>query len=224
VTRGDAGRVWLIHGSYLQDWLSRPADTNWRTDPRLGGASRAFGDVGVHWCDLVEYVTGQRIIALSARTANAFEDRAGTEDGAVVLFETDAGASGSVVVSQVTPGRKNRLWLSIDGTDASFSFDQEQPETLWVGGRDENRLVLRDPSQLGAEAGRLARLPGGHPQGYQDAFSAFVADVYASVLGAQAEGVPTFEDGLRAALLTEAVLTSARTSTWVGVPQHSPVS
>jgi predicted dehydrogenase len=220
VMRGDAGRVWLIHGSYLQDWLSRRTDANWRTDPRLGGASRAFGDVGVHWCDLVEYVTGQRIVRLCAATANAFPDRVGTEDGAVMLFRTDAGASGSVVVSQVSPGRKNRLWFSVDGTDASFSFDQEQPETLWVGGRDENRLVLRDPSQLAAEAGRLARLPGGH----QDAFSAFVADVYASVRGAQPEGVPTFEDGLRAALVTEAVLTSARTSAWVDVPRHHPVS
>ena len=116
----------------------------------------------------------------------------GTEDGAVVLFETDAGATGSVVVSQVSPGRKNRLWFSFDGTDASYAFDQEQPDQMWVGRRDENRFVLRDPNNLSTAAGRLARLPAGHPQGYQDAFSAFVADVYAAVRGEKPDGLPTF--------------------------------
>jgi predicted dehydrogenase len=218
IATGEAGRVWLVHGSYLQDWLSRSADTNWRMDPKLGGVSRAFGDVGVHWCDLMEFATGQRIVRLCARSGSAFADRSGTEDGAVVLFETDAGATGSVVVSQVSPGRKNRLWFSFDGTDASYAFDQEEPDQMWVGRRDENRIVLRDPNNLGAAASRLARLPAGHAQGYQDAFSAFVADVYAAVRGQKPDGLPTFEDGLRAANITEAVVTSSANSTWTEVP------
>ena len=127
-------------------------------------------------------------------------------------------ATGSVVVSQVSPGRKNRLWFSFDGTDASYAFDQEQPNQIWVGRRDENRLVLRDPNNLSPAAGRLTRLPAGHPQGYQDAFSAFVADVYAAVRKEKPDGLPTFADGLRAATITEAVVTSSASSTWTEVP------
>jgi predicted dehydrogenase len=166
----------------------------------------------------MEFATGQRIVRLCARSGSAFADRSGTEDGAVVLFETDAGATGCVVVSQVSPGRKNRLWFSFDGTDASYAFDQEEPDQMWVGRRDENRIVLRDPNNLGAAASRLARLPAGHAQGYQDAFSAFVADVYAAVRGQKPDGLPTFEDGLRAANITEAVVTSSANSTWTEVP------
>ena len=218
IAAGDAGRIWLLHGSYLQDWLSRSADTNWRVDPKIGGASRAFGDIGVHWCDLMEFATSQRIVRLAARTATAFDQRSATEDGAVVLFETDGGASGSVVVSQVSPGRKNRLWFSFDGTEASYSFDQESPELLWVGGRDENRLLMRDPTTAHPGSRRLSRLPAGHPQGYQDAFGAFVADVYSAVRGDRPDGLPTFEDGLRAARITEAVIASSADSTWMEVP------
>jgi predicted dehydrogenase len=217
IAAGEAGRVWLVHGSYLQDWLSRGTDTNWRMDPKLGGVSRAFGDIGVHWCDLMEFTTGQRIVRLCARSGSAFADRTGTEDGAVVVFETDLGATGSVVVSQVSPGRKNRLWFSFDGTDASYAFDQEQPDRVWVGGRDESRIVLRDPKALSTAARRFARLPAGHPQGYQDAFSSFVADVYAALRGEKPDGLPTFDDGLRAATITEAVVTSSNSSAWTEV-------
>ena len=219
---GDAGPLWLLHGSYLQDWLAGAGESKWRVDPALGGASRAFGDIGVHWCDLAEFVTGQRITRVAARTANAHPVRDGqtaaTEDGAVVIFATDQGATGSVTVSQVTPGRKNRLWFSFDGTEASYSFDQEAPDTLWVGGRSENRVVLRGPDTLGPAAGAYATLPAGHPQGYADSFTAFVADVYAAVNGEPPDGLPTFADGHRAAVITEAVVAAARTDSWVEVP------
>ncbi len=218
IASGEAGNVWLLHGSYLQDWLSRSADTNWRVDPKVGGVSRAFGDIGVHWCDLMEFVTGQRITRLAARMGRAFDNRSGTEDGAVVIFETDRGACGSLVVSQVSPGRKNRLWISFDGTESSYSFDQENPELLWVGGRDENRLLLRDPAQEHPSAQRLSHLPAGHPQGYQDAFTSFVGDVYSAVRGHRDDGLPSFQDGLRAARITEAVVASAETSAWTEVP------
>jgi predicted dehydrogenase len=217
IAAGEAGRMWLLHGSYLQDWLSRSADTNWRVDPKVGGISRAFGDVGVHWCDLMEFATGQRIVRLVARTAQAFDNRSGTEDGAVIVFETDKGASGSLVVSQVSPGRKNRLWYSFDGTEASYSFDQESPELLWVGSRDENRLLVRNPVTEHSEAGRLSRLPAGHPQGYQDAFTSLISDVYAAVRGDRPDGLPSFDDGLRAARITEAVVASSAQSAWVEV-------
>jgi predicted dehydrogenase len=228
---GEAGPLWLLHGSYLQDWLADSRATNWRVDPTLGGGSRAFGDIGVHWCDLMEFVTGHRIERLVAQTARAFPERpqtgpdsagtatVGTEDGATVLFETDKGAIGSLLVSQVSPGRKNRLWFSFEGPDASFSFNQEKPDTLWVGGNTVSRTVTSGSDSLATEAGRrYASLPAGHPQGYQDSFNAFVADVYAAVRGGSPDGLPDFRDGLRAARITDAVLESAATGRWVDVP------
>jgi predicted dehydrogenase len=221
----DAGGLWLLHGSYLQDWLASADLTNWRVDPALGGASRAFADIGVHWCDLMEFTTGHRIVRLAAHMGRAFPSRrvsgghgdVPTEDGAVVVFETDLGAIGSLVVSQVTPGRKNRLWFSFDGPDASYSFDQEVPETLWIGTRAQNVVVLRGAEEFGKAASAYSRLPAGHPQGYQDAFNAYISDVYASVDGDAPDGLPTFADGLRAAVVTQAVLDSVASRTWVEV-------
>ena len=124
-----------------------------------------------------------------------------TEDAVVVQFETDAGALGSVVVSQISAGRKNRLWIEFDGAEESLAFDQEQPEELWCGRRESDTIVRRDPATLSPPAARFAFLPGGHPQGYADCFDAFVADVYEGVrTGSALDGMPTFSDGLRAAL------------------------
>ncbi len=215
--------LWLLHGSYLQDWLAAPGSDNWRVDPSRGGASRAFGDIGVHWCDLMEFVTGHRIVRLSARTAQAYGQRGAqpqpvsTEDGAVVSFETDQGALGSLVISQASPGRKNRLSFSFDSATASYGFDQEHPDSLWVGGLAENRSLPRGASATGHRLRRALDPPPGHPMGYQDAFNAFVADVYSACEGDKPVGLPTFADGLRAAELTEAVLRSARSRGWVEV-------
>jgi predicted dehydrogenase len=223
IATGEAGPLRLLHGSYLQDWLSSSEDTNWRVDALQGGTSRAFGDIGVHWCDLMEFTTGHRITRLVARMLTAFPERGAhsgvrTEDAAVVLFDTDRGATGSVVVSQVSPGRKNRLWFSFDGADASYSFDQELPESLWVGGRTENRILHRDPGTSSAEARRFSVLPAGHPQGYQECFNAFVADVYDGIAAGPADGLPTFDDGVRAAAVTDAVIRSAHSGEWIEVP------
>jgi predicted dehydrogenase len=216
IRRGDTGPVRLVHGSYLQDWLSRTEDHDWRLDPALGGGSRAFGDIGVHWCDVVEFTTGHRITRLVARmlTVPRGTDRPepATEDAATVMFETDRGAIGSVVVSQVSPGRKNRLWFSIDGAQASLQFNQELPDALWVGGREQNAVVHRSAESP------YSIVPAGHPQGYLDCFTAFVADVYAAAAGEKPDGLPTFDDGLRAAVVTDAVLTSAAGGGWVEVP------
>lgn len=226
IANGETGRLRVLHGSYLQDWMSNPADGNWRVDPAAGGASRAFADIGVHWCDLMEFTTGHRIVRISARTVIAFAQRGAdpagmvdvtTEDAATVMFETDRGAIGSVVVSQVSPGRKNRLWFSFDGADASVGFNQESPDSLWLGGRTTNQTVMRSSETLPASAQRYSLLPAGHPQGYQDCFDAFVGDVYATVRGETVDGLPTFADGLRAAVLTDAVLRSAATDSWIEV-------
>jgi predicted dehydrogenase len=243
IDAGEAGAVQLVHGTYLQDWLLSPEDDNWRVDAALGGASRAFADIGSHWCDLAEFVTGHRIARLSARTRTAVAERrhdptraafgsvsengelraVDTEDIALMQFETDRGAVGSLVVSQVSAGRKNRLWLEVDGTEAAVAFDQEDPEVLWWGRRDAATLVRRDPAALSPPAARLAFLPPGHPQGYADCFDLFVADAYAAIAGDAPDGLPGFADGLRAVRLTEAVIASARSERWIDVPAGEPV-
>ena len=211
--------VRLAHGSYLQDWLSRPTDLSWRIDPALGGQSRAFGDIGVHWCDLMEFVTGHRITTVNAQLLTLPRPDVGphpTEDAAVLQFATDGGAIGSTVISQVSPGRKNRLWLSVDTADASYQFDQESPDSLWIGGRGHN-VVLPRASEDQLVDDRYDLVPTGHPQGYQDCFTSFVRDVHTAVRGENVDGLPTFADGLRAARITDAVLRSAAEGGWVQV-------
>ena len=253
---GKLGDLRLIHGHYLQDWLSEETDGNWRVDAAIGGPSRAFADIGSHWCDLVEWVSGHRIVELAAMTVTVLEKRSGgsaktfasrvevsggdqapaddaavprsasavdgtsvpvtTEDAAHVMFRTDLGATGTLVVSQVSPGRKNRLWFEIDGARASVSFDQENPETLLVGRRASTEILSRDAG-LSLDAARLSVVPAGHPMGYRDCFAAFVADVHAAVRStARGESVryPTFADAARTATITDAVLDSARTRSW----------
>jgi predicted dehydrogenase len=226
----------LLSGGYLQDWLLGADDYNWRVDPALGGASRAFADIGSHWCDLVEFVTGQRLTSLVAKTAIAHEVRSGagaasferggggeerpveTEDVAALLFETDAGATGSLLVSQVSAGRKNRLWVEISAGAETFAFDQERADELTVLRRDAAESIPRDFDTLDPAAARYVTLPGGHPQGYQDCFDAFVAESYAAFAGeAPADGLPGVADGARAVRITEAVLESARRGEWIEV-------
>jgi predicted dehydrogenase len=217
VRAGAGGPLRLIHGTYLQDWLASPEDDDWRVAPELGGASRAFADIGSHWCDLAEFVSGHRIARLCARTATAVPAR-DTEDTAVVQFETEGSALGSVIVSQASPGRKNRLWLELVGAEETLAFDQEHPEELWCGRREAVTVLRRDPAALSPAAARLATLPAGHPQGYADCVEHFVADAYDAIRGGDpAEGLPGFADGLRAAEVTEAVLASAGSRSWVEV-------
>jgi len=227
IARGATGDLRVLHGSYSQDWLSTPKDNNWRVDSALGGTSRAFADIGVHWCDLMEFTTGQRIVELVARTLTVMSERGdatssakvGTEDAVALTFHTDAGAIGSLMLSQVSPGRKNRLWFSFDGADETLEFNQESPETLWIGGRASNTILTRGAEGSSTEALRYSVLPAGHPQGYQDCFNAFVLEVYQAVRGEVRDGLPRFSDGRRAAALTQCVLTSAATRSWVEVPR-----
>src|SRR3954454_13604147 len=149
VRTGETGPIRLIHGSYLQDWLLKPTDDNWRVEEHLGGASRAFADIGSHWCDLTEFVTGHRITRVSARLYTSVPERV-TEDAVILQFETDRGAVGSAVISQISAGRKNLLALEIDGGNEALAFNQEQPEELWVGRRESVTLLKRDPGALSA--------------------------------------------------------------------------
>ncbi len=234
--------VLLVHGGYLQDWLSTDQDDNWRVDAAQGGASRAFADIGSHWCDLVEFVTGDRIASLCAELVtavpqrvaadehpHAFEQRAShdgtkrpvsTEDIALVMFRTARGVNGSLVVSQVSAGHKNQLRFEVVGAESTLAFDQEHPDTLWVGRRGPSQIVSQDPAQLHPSAAAYVTVPAGHPQGYQDCFDAFVADTYRAIGAGSADaidGLPSFADGARAAEITDAVVRSSAQHGWVDV-------
>ena len=239
IQAGDLGPLQLIHGSYLQDWLLGASDTNWRVDPKQGGASRAFADIGSHWCDLVEWVSGERFSKIVAslnttvgeRPANAQETFSSptdttlkaekvavtTEDVAGALLRTESGLLATLTISQVSAGRKNRLWFEIDGAEKSAIFDQELPEQLWLGHRDAMELFVRDGNRGSAEQRRLAVLPPGHAQGFAQCFEAFVADTYALIRGESREGVPTFADGLRSAHIVDAALRSSKQGSWTDI-------
>ena len=244
---GKAGEVRLVQGSYLQDWLLFDTDYNWRLEPAVGGKSRAVADIGSHWCDLIQHVTGLKIVEVMAdlstvipvrrRPKKTIETFAGkqlkpsdyedvkikTEDYASVLIRFNNGARGVFTVSQVSPGRKNRLYFEIDGSYHSLVWDQEKPEEMWFGYRDRpNELLMKDPSLLHPEAKPYAHYPGGHPEGYPDGPKNFFRNFYQWV----AEGkVPsrkdadfaTFEDGHCEILICEAILKSAKSKSWVKV-------
>jgi predicted dehydrogenase len=237
VRSAETGRLYLIHGSYLQDWLLQPGDTNWRVDAAAGGASRAFADIGSHLCDMIEFLTGERFVSLIATLGRPIEQRAAaehrvafqsggettttkavaTEDLACLIARTDRGTLASLTVSQVSAGRKNRLWVEIDGANQSVVFDQENPEQLWVGRREGTTLLVRDPTQGSAEQRRLAYLPAGHAQGYADCFDAFVGDTYAAIHGGKPAGLPDFNAGARSMSIVEAVLRSSATNQWTSI-------
>lgn len=237
IAHGELGPLHLIHGSYLQDWLLDPASNNWRVDPALGGASRVFADIGSHWCDLVEWVSGERFAEVSAAfdtviaerstdTGQSFTTAAAggamqavtSEDVAAAMFRTGAGTLASLTVSQVSAGRHNRLWFEIDGARASVAFNQEDAERLWIGKPDQREEVfVRGPGAGSAEQRRLSLLPAGHAQGYGHCFEAFVADTYRAIEGERPDGLPTFEDGVRSALIVDRVITSARTRAWTAI-------
>ena len=173
IRAGISGPVRLIHGGYLQDWLLRPEDDNWRVDEQYGGASRAFADIGSHWCDLAEFVSGHRITRVCARLYTSVPDRV-TEDAVILQFETDHDAVGSAVISQISAGRKNQLTLELDGANEARlqsggaraavgrrarerHADQARPGRADAGGRTLRDAARRPPAGLQRLLRRVCR-------------------------------------------------------------------
>jgi predicted dehydrogenase len=135
-----------------------------------------------------------------------------------MMFRTDSGVVGTMLVSQISPGRKNHLHLEVAGAEASLRFEQERSETLWVGRRERTETLWRDPAQLHPSAARLTNTPAGHAEGYVACFEQFVADSYAAIAGAVPDGMPRFADGARSARIVDAVVRSAGAgASWVEV-------
>jgi predicted dehydrogenase len=237
------GPLYLIHGGYLQDWLLTATDWNWRLDPLQGGALRAIADIGSHWFDLAEFVSGQQPAALCAdlatflpvrqrpmREVETFSGKElqaeeyepvpmATEDYGGVLVRFAGGARGTMRVSQVSAGRKNRLELEISGAEASLAWTSERVEELWIGHRNRaNELLLRDPPALGPDARAVSTAPGGHAEGYIETHRALFRAVYEAIAAGEPPAepdYPTFADGLRSLRIGDAIARSAREERWV---------
>jgi predicted dehydrogenase len=211
VERGAVGEVAFVHGRYLCDDVLFPA-SGWRVDPDRSGPSYVVGDLGTHWLDLAEHVTGRHVEAVLAD----FRSFAGgsLEDYAVLLLRLAGGASGSLVLSAGAAGRKNQLLFECEGTKAGLTWDQEQPTELLFRPADApKQIVVKDPAHNAAP--RMSRYPAGHGEGYGDAFVNLFRDVYAAIEGREHAPFPTFADGLRGVRLVEAAVASG--GSWVTV-------
>jgi predicted dehydrogenase len=248
VRAGHVGELWNVHGGYLQDWLQQPTDWNWRLEPERGGALRAVGDIGSHWLDLVQFVTGRRVESLLADLATTIPVRrrpvgevetyadAGdieradahmtTEDLAHVLLRFEGGMRGSLVVSQVSAGRKNSLRFELDGSRTALAWDSERQEELWLGHREQaNEVLMRDPALLSPGAAARTHLPAAHAEGFTDTFRELYRAVYTAVAAGEPPGepdYPTFAAGHWENVLGDAIALSARERRWVEVHPMGP--
>jgi predicted dehydrogenase len=248
VASGELGRLFLLHGSYLQDWLILPSDYNWRVESAEGGESRAIADIGSHWFDTVQFVTGDPVAEVlgdlhivhktrkkPSRTLETFSETFAdktlgpsdytdtpvtTEDCATILFRTRSGAPGSVVISQVSAGRKNHFQIELDYAEGALRWNQEEPNTLWIGRRAlPNQSLIKDASLMHAPARPFTHYPGGHPEGYAEGPYNLFMQVYAHIeSGAKTPPTfSTFKDGHDEIAICEAILTSNRARAWTKV-------
>jgi predicted dehydrogenase len=245
VQGGGIGDVYIVQGSYLQDWLLLPTDWNWRLEPQFSGDMRAVADIGSHWLDLTTFITGLQIDAVFAdfatflktrqkptqpvetftgklqTTTEYVEQPIHTEDYATVMLRYNNGAHGVMTVAQVCAGRKNRLYYEIDGAQSAIAWDGERPNELWINHRERpNELLLKDPALLTPEARQFASYPGGHAEGFPDTFKQLYRAIYRYIEAGDFNAppdFPTFEDGHRALRVGEAIFRSAKEGRWVNV-------
>lgn len=243
--KGDLGEVYSVMGSYLQDWLFFQTDYNWRLEPDKSGDSRAIADIGSHLLDITEYVTGLKITEVMADFSTVHKTRLkplkaietysdtklqasdyaevpiNTEDHATVLLRFDNGSKGSITVSQVSAGRKNRLNIEIAGSKSNFEFNSERPNELWIGKREKaNEHLMKDPGLAYPEASALISFPGGHNEGFPDTSKQMFKEVYAAIAsGKQPENpsYPTFASGLRELIIGERIVESNKKQAWVKI-------
>jgi predicted dehydrogenase len=240
IESGAIGQVKLVHGGFLQDWLTYPTDWNWRLESKLGGELRAVSDIGTHWLDLIQWITGQKVEELcadlativpvrhkprghvesfsSAKDVPTDEMPIETDDYASVLVHLDHGAKGVFTVSQVSAGRKCKLHFEINGTEGSLAWNAEEPNTLWIGRRNEaNEILIKDPSLLAPTARTYAAYPGGHAEGYPDTFVQLFHDYYNYLDAGDFKAprkFPTFSTGHEELILCEAIQKSAHERGW----------
>jgi predicted dehydrogenase len=245
VQAGELGEIYIVQGSYLQDWLLLPTDWNWRLEPELGGEMRAVADIGSHWLDLMSFITGLEVEAVLAdfstfipvrkkpttpidtfsgkleTSIEYVEQPIQTEDYATVMLRFKGGARGVFTVSQVSAGRKNRLYYEIDGAKSALVWDSERPNELWRGHRERpNEILLKDPALLSSQAQQFTSYPGGHNEGFPDTFKQLYKAIYRYIEAGDlnaAPDFPTFADGHKELVWGEAIQRSANEGRWVEV-------
>ncbi len=241
IAHGDLGEILIVQGTYSQDWLLYDTDWNWRIDSKENGPLRAMGDIGSHWMDLIQHVTGLKITELCAdletfnktrkRPKGPVETFAGkllkpedyhevsidTDDYGAVLLKLGQRARGAFTVSQMSAGRKNNFAIEIFGTKSGVAWNQERPDELWIGERNApNRLLLKDASLMYPEAASYADYPGGHAEGYPDTHKQVFKRFYKKVADPSAPvEYPTFAEGLWGMQLLEKIRESAQKRGWV---------
>lgn len=243
VSGNEFGDVLHITGSYVQDWLLKDTDFNWRVLAEDGGELRAVSDIGTHWLDLVQFITGQTVVAVFAdlQTVHATRQRpvggaetfsgetsgetesvaVQTEDAASILLKFSGCSRGCLHVSQTTAGRKNCLRFEIAGGKQAISWNSEQPNSLWIGHRDQpGESLLRDPAVMHDSAAKISSYPAGHCEGFPDTFKQLFKTFYGYIEAgdfAAPRPFPTFEDGHREILICEAISKSHDEERWVDV-------
>jgi predicted dehydrogenase len=250
VRSGEIGNVYHVAGSYAQDWLLHPTDFNWRVLSTDGGELRAVADIGTHWLDLVQFITGLRVEAVCADLMTVIPQRQrprlgvetfggkigtpadlepvriDTEDYGCLMLRFQGGVRGVVWVSQTTAGRKNCLRFELAGSKHALAWESERPNELWIGRRDRaNELLLRDPALLSSSVRRHTDYPGGHNEGFPDTFKQLFRAFYDYVAAGDFSArptFPTFADGRHEVVLCEAVLRSSREQRWVNLAEITP--
>ena len=242
VRRGDAGAIRMVTGSYFQDWLSREIDWTWRLLRSESGDSNITADLGSHWFDLIQFVTGLKVREVIGDLATlvpvrrrpkrqvlAFEKveeveseevEVELEDYSSILFRLSNGAPGSFTTSEVCAGRKSDTEFQIYGSECSYAWNHKEATRLWIGYREKaNEILIENPTLQDPSTARYANLPAGHPLGYHDAVLNLFKDYYQAVEegGKGRELRPTFETGLEEMKILEAILASNRKRGWVEV-------
>lgn len=242
VKSGQVGDIYTVHGGYLQDWLYYDTDYSWRLEPQASGQSRAFADIGSHWIDLVEFVTGIKVTEVFADFAIFHKTRkkplkkidtysgmalrpedyeevpVQTEDYATVLFHMENGAHACCNISQVYAGRKNQMVVSVGGSKCAMEWDSENSNALWIGNRASlNGEFVKDPSILAPDTGSIISYPGGHVEGFPDTFKQNFKQIYAKIADPQsaAGDYADFNAGYREMVLCDRIIQSAKEKRWV---------
>jgi predicted dehydrogenase len=241
VAAGAFGTLRRIGGCYLSQDVMSPEKYVWLFTPGTTGASYALMDLGIHWLDLVEYVTGQRIVEIAAQFSTHQRERtwrggtgagpsppgAADADGSVhvavaleeqadLLLRFDGGAAGCMTVSGVSPGHPNTIILSADGPEYGFDWNQQEPNTYARRSATGNTVIQRSPDDLPADRAWMSMLPAGHAEGYIDAFRNVVSQAWSAMRG-EPMVYPSFADGARGVMLVEAAVRSARDGQSVAV-------
>ncbi len=223
VKSGELGEIRVVQVEYPQDWLAEPLEktgqkqADWRTDPKRSGAGGCIGDIGTHAYNLADFITGLSVDELSAELTTFVKGRK-LDDNTQILLRYANGARGSLWASQVAIGNENNLRIRVYGTKGGIAWSQENPNYLHVSPIGKpTYTITRSGAGSGPEAGRVSRIPPGHPEGYLEGFANIYTEVahaiHAARKGKKADKAvtfPTVDDGVKGLALIEAAVSSSQ--------------